>query len=151
MKYLLSIVFMLFAMQSINAQSNNLNGAKFKFTQETHDFGNLKEGDEAVYEFVFINSGKEPLVINNCSASCGCTVPTWPRSPILPGAKGTILVRFDTRGKNGPFNKIVYIESNVLSTDPTKQKYELYIKGSVTPLVVAAPKTDPSFVVPVKH
>jgi Protein of unknown function (DUF1573) len=149
MKYLLSIAFFILLANVGNAQSNNLNGARFKFSQEIHDFGNLKEGDEATYEFTFINSGKEPLIINNCTASCGCTVPTWPRSPILPGAKGVILVRFDTRGKNGPFNKIVYIESNVLSLDPNKQKFELYIKGSVTPTIVKA--IDPAMAIPVKH
>jgi Protein of unknown function (DUF1573) len=146
MKYLIPLVLTLLLSQIAFAQ-NNGNGAKFKFVQETHDFGNLKEGDEAIYEYVFVNAGNEPLIINNCSASCGCTVPTWQRNPVMPGSKGSILVKFDTHNKNGSFKKVVYIESNAVNPDPSKAKYELYITGTVTP-IAAAPATP---VVPVKH
>jgi Protein of unknown function (DUF1573) len=138
MKYLFSIAFIL--LQVVCFAQNNNTGAKFKFVQETHDFGNLKEGDEATYEFAFTNSGNEPLVINNATASCGCTVPTWPRNPIMPNSKGVIFVKFDTKGKNGPFKKVVYIESNAVPQEMGKQKFELNIIGSVNPAIVPAVK-----------
>ncbi len=70
MKFILNIIFLLsFLSFGANAQGN---GAIFKFQEETHDFGNVLEGPAAVYNFEFTNSGNEPLVIQNCSASCGC-------------------------------------------------------------------------------
>ena len=124
------------APQAAAAKPVDKNAPMFKFTEETHDFGNLKEGDAAVYEFKFKNTGKEPLIITNASASCGCTVPEWPKDPILPGKTSAVKVSFNTAGKNGPFNKTVYIQSNAKSD---KDRYEIYIKGSVTPKPAVAP------------
>jgi hypothetical protein len=104
-------------------------GAKFKFEETTHDFGNLKEGDPAKYEFVFTNTGTEPLIIQDCKASCGCTTPSWPKEPIMPGATGRITVVFDTKNKNGTFLKSIWITSNAVGDRPVQ---EIYIKGNVT-------------------
>lgn len=105
----------------------------FKFVKgETHDFGNLKEGDAADYAFEFKNTGKTPLIITNATASCGCTVPEWPKAPIAPGKKGTLTVHYDTKGKSGPFNKSIYIQSNAVPNRGA-QGYEIQIKGSVAP------------------
>jgi hypothetical protein len=117
------------------AKPNNPNAPKFKFGEETHDFGTLKEGGPAEYVFKFKNVGKEPLIIQGASASCGCTTPDWPKEPILPGKEGQIKVQYNTSGRVGPFNKTVYISSNAASD---KERYELYIKGTV----VAAEKKD---------
>jgi hypothetical protein len=108
----------------------NTTGPKFKFKGgDVHDFGKIPEGPVAQHIFEFTNVGKEPLIIQNASASCGCTTPEWPKEPILPGKKGKITVRYNTQGRgNQPFDKSVYITSNV--TD--KERYELHIKGFVT-------------------
>ncbi len=92
-----SIVFLCIALLSFSfsgsAQGNQSpNAPVFKFVEETHDFGTIKEGPQAVYEFVFTNTGREPLIIQSCSASCGCTTPDWSKDPILPGQKGKITV-----------------------------------------------------------
>lgn len=109
----------------------NPNGPKFQFINgETHDFGTVKEGPAAEYAFEFKNVGKEPLIITNAQASCGCTTPEWPKEPILPGKKGKILVRYNTQGRPGPIDKTVWITSNAV-TD--KDRYELHIKGTVQP------------------
>ncbi|MBS1584192.1 MAG: DUF1573 domain-containing protein [Bacteroidetes bacterium] len=108
------------------APAANPNGPKFKFKEETHDFGELKEGPEAKYAFEFTNAGKEPLIIQNATGSCGCTVPDWPKQPILPGKKGVINVTYHTQGRVGPFMKDVYIQSNA-GTD----RYTIHIKGTV--------------------
>ncbi len=105
----------------------NPNGPKFKFLgEETHDFGELPEGPDAHYTFKFENAGKEPLIIQNASGSCGCTVPDWPKQPILPGKKGDINVTYHTQGRVGPFMKDVYIQSNAGT-----ERYTLHIKGTV--------------------
>lgn len=107
------------------------NGPKFQFKGgETHDFGAVPEGPSAETVFEFKNVGNEPLIIQNASASCGCTTPEWPKEPILPGKTGKIKVRFNTAGRGGqPFDKTVFIASNAVSE---KERYELHIKGTVT-------------------
>ncbi|XZF16667.1 DUF1573 domain-containing protein [Chitinophagaceae bacterium MMS25-I14] len=104
------------------------NGPKFQFKEETWDFKNIKEGPVAEHVFEFKNTGKEPLIIQSASASCGCTTPEWPKEPILPGKKGKITVHYNTQGRVGPFTKDVYIVSNAVSE---KERYELHIKGTV--------------------
>ena len=109
------------------AKADNPNGPKFKFKgEETHDFGELPEGPDAHYKFTFTNVGKEPLIIQNASGSCGCTVPDWPKQPVLPGKTSEINVTYHTQGRVGPFMKDVYIQSNA-GTD----RYTLHIKGTV--------------------
>ncbi len=106
-------------------------GAKFKFnSDETFDFGELQEGPQAEHIFEFKNTGNEPLIIQNVSASCGCTTPEWQKEPVLPGKTGKITVHYNTQGRPGPFTKSIFITSN--ATKETERK-ELYIKGSVKP------------------
>lgn len=110
----------------------NKNAAKFEFMDKnnTHDFGKIPEGPVAEHVFEFKNVGKEPLIISNANASCGCTTPEWNKEPILPGKKGKITVRYNTQGRVGPIAKSVYITSNAALEDG-KDRYELYIKGEV--------------------
>lgn len=121
-------------------KAENKKAPKFKFKEETFDFGTVKEGPVAEHVFEFKNTGKEPLIIQNASASCGCTTPEWPKEPIMPGKKGKITVRYNTQGRVGPFNKVVYLSSNAASD---KERYELYIKGTVeaAPAATAQPAT----------
>ncbi len=113
------------------AKTVDKNAPKFSFAGgETHDFGNLTDQKDAEYTFKFKNTGKTPLIITNASASCGCTVPEFPKEPIMPGKDGAIKVTFHTAGKSGPFTKTVFIQSNAAAD---KERYEIYIKGNVTP------------------
>jgi archaellum component FlaG (FlaF/FlaG flagellin family) len=115
------------------AKKVDKNAPKFEFIGgETHDFGNLTDQKNAEYVFRFKNVGKTPLIISNASASCGCTVPEFPKEPILPGKVGQLKVTYNTAGKSGPFDKAVYIQSNAPS-NIGGDRYELHIKGSVTP------------------
>ena len=93
-------------------------GAEITFEKDVHDFGNMKQGGDASYEFKFKNTGTEPLVISNARGSCGCTVPQWPQEPIKPGASSTIKVTYDSK-RVGPINKSVTITSNA-GNEPTK-------------------------------
>jgi len=116
------------------AKAVNPNAPKFQFTDKgnTYDFGKIPEGPVAEHVFEFKNTGKEPLIISNAQASCGCTTPDWPKEPILPGKKGKITVRYTTQGRPNTFTKTVYITSNA-SLDDGRDRFELYIKGDVTP------------------
>lgn len=104
----------------------NPTAAKIEFKESQFDFGNLKEGPEAKHEFVFTNTGKEPLVIQACQPSCGCTAPQCPKEPILPGQSNKIVVIYSTAGRVGPFNKSITITSNA-----AENPIMIYIKGHV--------------------
>ena len=93
-----------------------------------YDFGDITEGDTVEHSFAFTNTGEFPLVINNITASCGCTTPEWPREPVAPGAKSSIRVRFNSRGKVGQQNKTITVFAN---TDPSMT--DLQFKALVNP------------------
>ena len=120
--------------------------ADIKFDKTTHDYGNLKQGDNGECEFKFINNGKEPLVITNCMGSCGCTVPQCPKEPILPGKSGVIKVKYDTQ-RVGPIYKTVTVNSNAKSGTQTIQ-----IKGNIEakPVEEAFPENKQSQGAPVE-
>ena len=101
---------------------------KFDFQETSYDFGTVNEGDIVNHIFKFTNTGEAPLVIKNAVASCGCTVPSWPKEPIAPGANGEIEVNFNSKGKPNQQTKTITITAN---TDPTISR--LTIKGMVTP------------------
>jgi len=88
------------------------NGPEMKFENVTHDFGKIQEGDKVTYKFNFANTGKSPLIIVDAVASCGCTIPTWPKAPIKPGDGGQIVVTFNSLGKKGLQDKMVTITAN---------------------------------------
>lgn len=83
------------------------------FENPLHDFGTIQEGPTADHEFVFVNKGKEPIIISNVSASCGCTTPSYSKDPVLPGKKGTIKASYNTQGRVAPFTKTITITSNI--------------------------------------
>ena len=112
----------------------NPNIAILKFKTEKHDFGTVPEGPAAVYDFEFTNEGKEPLIITKVQASCGCTTPTWPQEPIMPGTSAKITASYDTKGRPGTFEKTITVISNAKT--PTSL---LSIYGTVEK---AAPVTD---------
>jgi hypothetical protein len=87
--------------------------AKIEFVEKgVHDFGEITEGDTIEHLYTFVNKGEMPLVINNITASCGCTTPEWPRDPIAPGEEGAVKVRFNSRGKVGQQRKTVTVYAN---------------------------------------
>lgn len=137
MKQLISLVLLLSLNYFSFGQNNNPNAAVFKFVEETHDFGTVKEGPSITYDFVFTNTGKEPLIIQDCKASCGCTTPDWTKAPVLPGQKGKISVTYNTQGRAGTFDKEIYIASNAKSTE---KRYVINIKGNV---IAAGDATTP--------
>ena len=119
---------------NVNAQSkdstaskvqNNPNAPEIAFTNDVHDYGTIKQGADGNCEFRFKNTGKEPLIISNARGSCGCTVPTWPKEPVMKGQSASIQVHYDTK-RVGAFTKTVTIESNAKT--PVKV---LTIKGVV--------------------
>jgi len=119
--------------------AENKNKGEMKFEKELHDFGTIVEGESATYEFVFTNTGKEPIIISNVVASCGCTTPSWTKEPIKPGKKGSIKALYNSQGKPGPFNKQITVTSNALTSTKV-----LTIKGNVERQPVGVPENKSS-------
>ena len=93
-------------------EAPNPNAPVMTFTESEFDFGDIQPGAVVKHTFSFTNTGKTPLLIENATASCGCTTPNWTKDPIAPGAKGTIDVQFDSHGKSGLQNKEVAVRAN---------------------------------------
>lgn len=119
----------------LSAQEANENAPEITFEKETIDYGKIEKGADGTREFVFTNTGKEPLIISNCKGSCGCTVPSWPKQPIAPGETAAIKVKYDTK-RVGGINKTVTVSSNAKTP-----KKVLKIRGTVM-----APAKDPQTV-----
>lgn len=127
---ILSFFLLVFAAFSLNAQDNtqpaeNPNAPEISFENVVHDFGTVFQNSEAVCDFKFTNTGKEPLILSKPQSSCGCTVPTWPQEPILPGKSEVIKVTYSTHNI-GPINKTVTVTSNAKTS-----RVILSIKGNV--------------------
>jgi hypothetical protein len=103
-------------------------GAGMVFVTETIDYGTIAHNADGNRKFEFTNNGNKPLIITNAQGSCGCTVPTTPKEPIAPGAKGVIGVKYAT-DRVGAFTKTVTVTSNAEGI-PSKV---LTIKGTVLP------------------
>ncbi|MGZ3883452.1 MAG: DUF1573 domain-containing protein [Bacteroidia bacterium] len=110
---------------------------QIKFEEEVHDFGRITQGEKVSFAFKFKNVGKSNLIIASAAGSCGCTVPEWPKEPILPGQEGKINVIFSSEGKSGIQEKTVTIVTNC---EPSTR--EVHIK---TNIVVPETVKDESF------
>ena len=93
------------------AESNNT--TEMTFETMDHNFGDIIEGQSVEKTYYFTNTGKNPLLIDRCDVTCGCTVPSFPKTPIAPGEKGAIKVVFNSSGKSGLNNKTVTVFANV--------------------------------------
>ena len=100
----------------------------FEWSTTEHDFGTIKEGDEVRKVYTFKNTGESPLIIENVRPSCGCTAPSWTKTPIPVGGSGEIEVLFNSKGKPNAQNKTVTVIANTWPTNTT-----LRFKAFVTP------------------
>jgi len=117
--------------KAATAKVAKVQGAGMVFENETIDYGTIAHNADGNRQFVFVNNGTKPLIITSAQGSCGCTVPTTPKEPIAPGAKGIIGVKYAT-DRVGAFTKTVTVSSNA-EGQPTKT---LTIKGTVLPAPV---------------
>jgi hypothetical protein len=102
------------------------------FDKTTHDFGSIdQKGGSQTHDFEFTNTGTEPIIIQNVSASCGCTTPGWTREPVPPGGRGFVKATYAPSGVM-PFDKTLTVYSNAKPSTVI-----LHIRGRV----VAQPPT----------
>ena len=103
---------------------------KFTFGETIHDFGTITEGEVVNHVFAFTNEGDTPLIIESAKASCGCTVPRWPKEPIPVGGTGEIEVSFNSKGKPGTQNKTVTITANTYPKITKLNIKSVVVKGA---------------------
>lgn len=113
--------------ENVKPATEQVEGPGIKFEKTVHDYGTIQQGANGDCEFVFENNGTEPLILSNVRSSCGCTVPSWPREPIMPGKKSSIKVHYDTNRVGGISKSIT------VSTNGNPERVVLSIRGSVTP------------------
>jgi len=120
--YFAAIAFLLTATVTIAQDS----GPVMSFETTTVDYGEIDYNADPLRVLAFTNTGDEPLVIKHAKGSCGCTVPAWPKEPIMPGETSQIEVRYDTK-RPGPIRKRVTITTNEEGAEP----HVLQVVGTV--------------------
>jgi hypothetical protein len=119
----------LFMTAAVSAQDaakvETAGGAEITFESEVIDYGTIAHKSDGVRAFKFTNVGDAPIVITKVKGSCGCTVPTKPEGPIMPGESAEIGVKYAT-DRIGTFAKTVTVTSNA-----SKASIQLKIKGNV--------------------
>lgn len=124
MKKLPALLILLASFFFAGAQTTPTPDDVLKLKETEHDFGKIPQGKPVYYNFEIVNTGKEPLKLDDVHASCGCTTPEWSREAIAPGATAIIKVGYNAAAE-GVFTKPITITYN---TNQTKQ---LMIKGTV--------------------
>lgn len=111
---------------SANKNAKKVDLPKIELIETIFDFGELKQGESVTHSFILKNIGSAPLLISAAKGSCGCTVPQWPKKPILEGEQAEIKVTFDSSGKSGMQNKTVTLVTNAIPNTKV-----ITIKGNV--------------------
>lgn len=129
MKRLLIVLLLIGGVTVLHAQNKTdkkaqTDNPQMKFKSTRYDFGDIFKGAKGTYVFKFKNKGKTPLLLSKPESSCGCTVASWPKAPIMPGDSSEIKVTYNTSFE-GAFNKTVVVKSN------SKKPVVLHIRGKV--------------------
>lgn len=126
------------AQDQVTMTSQDAASETMMFESKEIDYGIVEQGGNAtekgVRYFNFVNQGQEPIVIKSARGSCGCTVPEYPKEPILGGESAQIKVKYDIN-RPGPFTKYVTLTTNV----PGQETVKLTIKGKVEKKAPEAP------------
>jgi len=131
MKKIITVLLIGFFAMQLSAQENEFtikadpNAGIFEFESEVVDYGTIEQNSDGKRVFKFKNVGKAPIIISRAKGSCGCTVPTVPKRPIMPGESAEIGVKYATN-RVGSFSKTITITSNA-----SKKTIRLKVKGKV--------------------
>jgi len=120
-KILLSLLVLTIAFAGFSQTADKV----IKFSETKHNFGKIKQGVPVTYDFSFTNVSAQPLVIENATASCGCTTPTWPQKPVMKSQSDKVKAGFNAAAP-GPFEKTVFVKVKGIDAP-----VELKISGEV--------------------
>ncbi len=94
----------------------------------TKNLGTVKEGPQIEVTYHFKNTGDKPLIIEDVSASCGCTVPEKPEKPFAPGEEGDIKAKFNTEGRSGTNHKTITVKANTKGTQTHMLEFQVEVE-----------------------
>ena len=120
------ILLLSFLLSFFSVYSQEKDGPKICFEENRFNFDTIARNSNGEHEFLFMNTGNEPLLISSAFSSCGCVVPDYPKHPIMPGEKASVKVKYNTNIV-GDFTKVIVVKSN----DKDKPKSILRINGVV--------------------
>ncbi len=141
MKKIILLIVLFTGLQGFSQEKQ----AKIEFKQTEIDYGTIDKNSDGTKVFEFTNTGDAPLIINRVKSSCGCTVPSKPTKPIMPGQSDKIVVKYNTH-RTGPFRKTITVYSNAKNNVVI-----LKIKGKVVdPNAVNLQRKDSSPVLKMK-
>lgn len=138
MRNLKCLILVLSAFVAMPVWSENTNEdekyPEITFDKTTIDFGlfDRAHGDKTCW-FVFTNTGNKELQILSAGSSCGCTVPEFPKTAILPGQKDSIKVTY-----SGSTRRVGVVKKTIsLTTNCKVNSTYLYIMGEMVEELVA--------------
>ncbi len=117
---MISISFAAFAQEGVKKVEDFV-----KFKEIKYNFGKIKQGTPVTHDFLFSNIGEGNVIIENASASCGCTTPSWPQQPIMKGKTDKVTAGFNAAAP-GTFEKAIYVKLKGID-----YPFELKITGEV--------------------
>ena len=121
MKLVIAIFFLFITNASFSQQLGN---DVVQLKESQFNFGKIPQGKPVTHNFILVNRGDIPLLLENVQASCGCTTPEWSKLPITPGAESIIKVGYNAANE-GAFEKSITIYHN------KGQTKTIIIKGEV--------------------
>lgn len=124
-RFMLSLLLVSTAFFSFSQSAAKKAEDMVKFKEVRHNFGKIKQGVPVTYDFEFTNIANEPVIIENATASCGCTTPVWPQQPVMKAKSDKIKAGFNAAAA-GPFEKTIFIKLKGIDA-----RYELKIAGEV--------------------
>ena len=122
----ISLLLMILTSSVISSFSQVKDAPVIHFEENKFSFDTITRNSDGEHDFIFTNTGTEPLIISSAFSSCGCVVPDYPKQPILPGEKSSIKVKYNTNIL-GDFTKVIVVKSN----DKKNPKSILRINGVV--------------------
>jgi hypothetical protein len=116
---LLGLSVHLTAMAQNGNATATVKGSQITFSEKSHDFGDIRQGDKVNYTFKFTNTGTEPLILSRVETTCGCTATNWTHEPVAPGKTGEVSATFNSAGKMNAQRKVIKIYSNAVNPEET--------------------------------
>lgn len=102
-----------------------------QFEQLNINTGDIGEDDgPKSFTYRWKNTGETPLVITRVNTTCGCTVPSYVRQPVLPGESSEVTVTYHPKGHPGRIQRKIFLFTQLSASLPTAI---LELTGQVVP------------------
>lgn len=101
----------------------------------TYDFGSVQDSVNVEHTFVLKNEGGRALSISRVRPACGCTTAALTSNTIAPGQSVELAASLSTKGRRGPQQKAIYVESD----DPATPQLTLQLKGTIQQILDCRP------------